>query len=98
MLCDADVLWFYSYVAERGHVLIVKTNTRGDILYRVSFPKPDEPEAFQGTIMNPTLRSADGYLSFEWWNVSHRGRDALVNRTMKVRIREPRPPASQASS
>jgi hypothetical protein len=92
MICDADAIWFYSYVAEAGRVVIVKTTTRGEVLYRVSFPKPDEPDGYQGAIMNPTLRAADGYLGFEWWNSNQSGHDVLVNRAMKVRIREPQAP------
>jgi len=89
MLCDPDAIWFYSYVAERGRVVIVKTTTRGEIVYRVSFPKPNEAGGNPGAIMNPTLHAADGYLHFEWWNVNHRGHDVVINRALKVRIREP---------
>lgn len=89
MLCDADTIWFFHYVAEPGRVVIVKATTSGEILYRASFAKPDELGGYLGAIMNPTLHARDGYLYFDWWNSNQSGANRHIKRAMKVRFREP---------
>lgn len=89
MLCDSDAIWFFNYVAELGRMTIVKTTADGNILYRASFPKPDEVGGYLGAIMSPTLHAKDGYLYFEWRNSNQSGGDRRVKRSMKVRFAEP---------
>jgi len=89
LTCDIDNIWAFDYVTEKGRVVIAKYKSNGDLAYRVSFAKPDEPGWYLGAIMQPTLKAENGYLYFEWWNLNHAGRDVQVKRTMKVRIQEP---------
>lgn len=89
VICDIDNVWALDYVVEKGRVVIAKYISNGDLAYRLSFAKPDEPGWYLGSIMQPTLKAEDGYLYFEWWNLNHSGRDVHIRRSMKVRVQEP---------
>jgi len=89
LACNERDLWFVEYAAERGRVVITKFTTGGDPVYRLSFARPDEPGGAPGGIMQPSFRSSDGYLYFDWVNSSQAGRYRRVKRQMQVRVREP---------
>lgn len=89
LICDIDVVWVFDYVVEKGRVVVAKYKSNGDLAYRVSFKKPDEPGWYQGGIMQPSLKVENGYLFFDWWNLNHTGHDVHVRRSMKVKIQEP---------
>lgn len=89
LICDTDAVWAFDYVVEKGRLVIAKYKSNGDLAYRISFAKPDEPGWYLGSIMQPTLKSENGYLFFEWWNLNHSGHDVHVKRSMKVKIQEP---------
>lgn len=89
LICDRDAVWDFDYVAERGRVVVAKYTPTGDLAYRISFAKPDEPDWYQGSLMQPTLKAENGFLFFEWWNLKNAGRDVHVKRSMKVKIKEP---------
>jgi hypothetical protein len=88
-ICDADLVWFLDYPAERGRTTLTKYSVDGDLLYRLSFSNPPELHGFGGAILQPTFRAQDGYLLFEWWNTNQAGRDMQVKRSMKLRLKEP---------
>jgi hypothetical protein len=89
LICDIDNVWAIDYVVEKGRVVIAKYRSNGDLSYRASFAKPDEPGWYLGGIMQPTLKAENGYLYFEWWNLNNSGREVHIKRSMKVRIQEP---------
>lgn len=89
IFCDDSSLWFSDYVAERNRVVLTKFALNGDFVYRLSVAKPEVAGDFPGFVLQPTFRSEAGYLYFEWWNARQSGRQWLVKRAMKVRLREP---------
>ena len=94
ILCDASALWFVDYGwADPRRVILTKFTHSGDLLYRLNFEKPDAPSGYPGHIMQPTFRSENGYLYFEWWNTDQSGWSRLIKRSMKVRVQEPQPSA-----
>ncbi len=97
LLCDAESLWFVDYYQpeDRSHVSVVKFTNSGDFRYRLRFARPDAPRGYLGSIMGPTFRNEGGFLYFEWWNFRHLGASegggVQIERSMKVRLREPAP-------
>jgi len=97
IFCDAESLWFVDYYQAENpdHIIIVKFTKSGDFRYSLKFAKPDAPRGYAGSIMGPTFRSESGYLYFEWWNFKHLGTSegggTQIERSMKVRLREPTP-------
>jgi hypothetical protein len=91
MLCDSEGIWTGTYAGEfgKGKVELEKYTPDGELLYMVKFDEPSEIDWYHGGILNPTLRSQDGYLVFEWWNNNQSGSDREINRRMKVRFQEP---------
>ncbi len=87
--CDDSSLWFSDYVTESNRVVLTKFALNGDFVYRLSFAKPEGAGDFPGFVLQPTFRSETGYLHFEWWNARQSGRQWLVKRAMKVRLKEP---------
>ena len=100
LFCDAESLWFVDYYQpdDPDHVSVVKFTNSGDFKYRLKFAKPDAPRGYVGSIMGPTFRSESGFLYFEWWNFKHLGASegggVQIERSMKVRLREPTPAES----
>lgn len=88
--CDDDAIWFLDYVIEKGRMTLTKYSTTGDLIYRVSFAKPNEPSGFPGHVMIPTFKAENGYVRFEWWNTNQSGWDRQVARSMRVQFMEPR--------
>ena len=97
MFCDGKALWFVDYAVERERTVLTKFTIAGDFVYRVSFAKPDAPAAMRRRIAQSTFRAENGYLAFEWRNSNQSGRERHVTRIMKVRVREPEPPAAKAA-
>jgi hypothetical protein len=93
-LCDPDALWLFEHGTERGKTIVTKYTAAGDLAYRISFDQPAPIHGFSGHIMRPTFKAENGYLSFEWWDTDQPGLDRHIKRSMKVRIVEPRTPAS----
>lgn len=88
-ICDADTIWMMDYVAERGRMVLIKVSPAGEVIYRISFEKPNELMGFMGGIMSPTLKAKDGYVYFDWWNSNQSGGNRHVKRAMKIRFKEP---------
>lgn len=97
-ICDQDAIWFIDYVIEMGRTTLTKYSTGGDLIYRVSFEKPNEPSGFLGGIIGPTFKAENGYLQFEWWNTNGSGWDHHVKRSLRVQLREPQQPLAGHSS
>lgn len=91
LFCNTDALWFVDFAADPRRVIFTKFTISGDLVYRISFAKPDTPGGYLGHIMQPTFRSENGFLYFEWWNTNQSGWSRHIKRSMKVRIREPEP-------
>ncbi|MBI3431849.1 MAG: hypothetical protein HY018_06555 [Hydrogenophilales bacterium] len=89
VICDSDAIWFLDYVAESGRVTLTKFAINGDFRYRLSLEKPKPLYGFRGFIDIPTFQAKDGYLQFEWWDVTQSGGDMHVKRIMRVRANEP---------
>lgn len=94
VLCEAEMLWFFDYAAERGKMILTKYTATGDLVYRISFDKPAPIYGFAGHIMTPTFKEEAGYLNFDWWDSNQSGPDRHIKRSMKVRLAEPRPGSS----
>jgi hypothetical protein len=88
LICDIDTVWAFDYVVEKRRVVIAKYRSNGDLAFRVSFSKPDEPGGYQGSVMYPTFKFDNDHLSFEWWNINFSGHDVHVKRSMKINVRE----------
>jgi hypothetical protein len=94
VLCEAEVLWFFDYAAERGKMILTKYTAAGDLVYRISFDKPAPIYGFDGHIMGPTFKEEGGYLNFDWWDSNQAGNDRHIKRSMKVKLAEPKVPSS----
>jgi|GEM_PF-3041590 len=88
-LCDKDYILYYAHLELTNKMVITKYTDTGDMLYRISFQKPEEVKGFTGYIQTPTIRSEHGYLTFEWWHFRDYNKMWEVKRTLKVRLREP---------
>lgn len=88
LICDVDTVWAFDYVIEKKRVVIAKYKSNGDLAFRVSFAKPDEPDGYQGSIMYPTFKFENDHIFFEWWNFNYSGHDVNVRRSMKINVRE----------
>lgn len=95
-ICDKDAIWFIARKEEVNNIVLTKFSINGDLIYRVIFPKPEDASGFfgatyRGMIMEPTLRSENGYIYFDWidFRNSKRGADIIIKRTQQVRIAEP---------
>ncbi len=88
LICDVDTVWAFDYVVEKRRVVIAKFKSSGDLAFRVSFAKPDEPGGYQGSIMYPTFKFENDHIFFEWWNFNYSGHDVNVRRSMKINVRE----------
>ena len=99
IFCDAESLWFVDYYQAENpdDIIMVKFTNSGDFRYRLKFAKPDAPRGYVGSIMAPTFRSEGEFLYFEWWNFRHLGASegggVQIERSIKVRLREPTPAA-----
>jgi hypothetical protein len=92
VLCEPENIFYYTKLEPPNKMVITKYTVTGDMLYRISFQKPEELKGFIGAIRKPSLKSENGYLNFEWWyfqrNTSRDGWE--VKRTLKVRLHEPK--------
>lgn len=88
-LCDKDYILYYAHLELTNKMVITKYTNTGDMLYRISFQKPEEVKGFTGYIQTPTIKSEHGYLTFEWWHFRDYNKMWEVKRTLKVRLREP---------
>lgn len=89
LLCESNTIWLIDYSVEKGKVVIVKASISGDVIYRVSFDKPDDSFGYSGFIVDPTLESRDGYIYFDWWIAHDNNKYWEVKRSTKVRFPEP---------
>lgn len=85
-ICDDDALWAIDYVVERGRVVLIKANSMGDVLYRISFESLARSGAYSGSISQSSLREEGGYAYFDWWDSTQSGTDRIVHRNLKVRV------------
>lgn len=88
-VCDPDAIWFLDYVIEKDRTVVTKYSIEGDLIYRASFEKPKEPRGYAGAILMRTFKAEERYLQFDWWNTHQSGRDRHVNRSLKLRFKEP---------
>lgn len=88
VLCDEHV-WFVTHQEERGKIVITKLTITGDLVFRVSFPKPEPIPGFVGYISIPSLRSEAAYLYFDWMDFRDINREWHIKRILKLRMREP---------
>jgi hypothetical protein len=88
-LCDKKYILYYAHLEIPGKMIMTKYTVTGDMLYRISFQKPEEVKGFTGYIHTPSIKSGNGYLTFEWWHFRNYNRKWEVKRTLKVRLREP---------
>lgn len=86
-LCDEEAIWYfglYSHTPKEDRIVIAKVTHSGDVLYRLSFKRPD----VWGFIAKPTFIQKDGYLYFDWWDAST-GVTRQVKKIMQVRVKVP---------
>ena len=97
LLCNADAVWSVEYANPEGSTSLAKFDANGNLLYRVRFSNPIDPQIPVGAIMPPTLKSEGGFVSFAWWNLETVGprSDIRVSRMANVRFREPEPGTMQ---
>ena len=88
-LCDKEYILYYAHLELTNKMVITKYTDTGDMLYRISFQKPEEVKGFTGYIQAPTIKSEHGYLTFEWWHFRNYNKMWEVKRALKVRLREP---------
>ena len=92
-ICEPDALWLGNYLPGKK-VMLSKYLPTGERLYTISFEEPAAPPGHAGSVMDPTFKSANGYLTFDWWNSNQEGYERSVVRRMKVRLKEPSQPGS----
>jgi hypothetical protein len=83
-LCDEDVMWFfgqYSTSPRDDRQVIAKVSHAGEVLYRLSFRKPN----YWGYLARTSFVRKDGYLYFDWWEAD----GDLVKAILKMRMKEP---------
>jgi hypothetical protein len=87
LLCDSDGIISGAYLrnARPWAVEIDKYALDGTLIYKMKFE--ENPALGVGAPLNPTIKSQDGYLLFDWWNGDNAGQ---IKRLIKVRVREPR--------
>ena len=93
-ICEPDALWLGNYVPGKNIVVLSKYLPTGERVYTISFKEPDALPGHLGSLMGPTFKSMDGYLTFDWWDSNQEGDERHVIRRMKVRLKEPNQPAS----
>lgn len=92
VLCDDDDVWFVTHQEEPGKIVISKFTVTGDLVFRTSFRNPDRVEGFIGYIRVPSVRSAGGYLYFDWLDFRDINREWHIKRWLKMRMKEPDKP------
>ena len=86
-LCDADTIW--AFQNSRSGVNLRKFRANGELLYELTFnPTPGEP-SFSGNLDKKSFHAKDGYIFFEWRDISSSGYDLTVHRDRVFRIKEP---------
>lgn len=83
-ICEEGVMWFigqHSTAPSDDRMVIAKVTPEGEVLYRISFKKPD----YWGGIAWATFAQKDGYLTFDFWGTD----PDRVKRIVKMRIKEP---------
>lgn len=88
-LCDKNYIMHYAHLELPNKMVMTKYTLAGDMLYRISFQKPEEVNGFVGYINTPSIKSENGYLTFEWWHFRDNNQKWEVKRTLKVKLREP---------
>jgi hypothetical protein len=88
-LCDKNYILYYAHLELPNKMVITKYTVTGDMLYRISFQNPGDVEGFRGYINTPSVKSENGYLTFEWWHFRDDNHKWEIKRTLKVRLREP---------
>jgi hypothetical protein len=85
-VCDSHI-WFITHLEDRDKMIITKFTITGDLIYRISFRRPEAIQGFVGYIAIPSLKSEGGYLYFDWLDFRDRWWD--IKRIMKLRLLEP---------
>lgn len=96
-LCD-DHIWFITHLEERDKILITKFAVTGDLVYRISFHRPESIQGFVGYIAIPSLKSEGGYVYFDWQDSRDLNQQWLIKRILKMCVREPILPDIAVSS
>lgn len=87
-ICDENYILFIDY--NWGTETLTKYTTNGNLLYKIYVEIPDDHDVVYGSILHPSIRSANGYLYFQWLSFSDYGMGGRhVRRSLKVRLREP---------
>jgi hypothetical protein len=95
-MCNKNYILYYAHLEIPDKMVVTKYTLDGNLLYRISFKKPEELKGFTGYINTPSLESKNGYLNFEWWHftdkMDHKKHETVwnVKRIIKARIREPK--------
>lgn len=87
-LCDGHI-WFVTHREEQDKIVITKFTVAGDLVYRVSFGRPEGIQGSVGYIAIPSLKSEGGYLYFDWQDFRDLNQQWRIKRTLKIRLREP---------
>jgi hypothetical protein len=87
LLCDSDGIISGAYLrdARPWAVEVDKYAQDGTLIYKMKFD--EDPALGRGALLQPTIKSQNGYLLFDWWNGDNAGQ---IKRLLKVRVREPR--------
>lgn len=88
-ICDQGNILFITHLELPKEMVFTKYAATGDLIYRISFRKPNELIGYTGYPAFPTIKSKNGFLTFEWWNFHQIGTDWHVARILKVRFHEP---------
>ncbi len=89
VFCDDSFIWFLSFDPKINRFVFNKYTHGGDLIYRLNFERPPDPDGFRGHMVQSTFRAEKGYLYFDWWFSAQSGDSWQVLNSSQVRVREP---------
>jgi hypothetical protein len=97
-ICRTEAIWtgdYYYKFKDLKHYTLIKYSQTGDLFYKVRFEKPTEKLYYTGILQVQTLKSENGYVTFDWESsMIDSPSDALhkvihINHRRTLRFKEP---------
>lgn len=89
-VCDAKTVWFLANTEEKNKMIISKYSITGDLIYRISFNKPEDT-SYINEIRKPSIMAENGYLYFDWVQIIKQSTNVWhIKQILKARVREPK--------